>query len=235
MTLLAFAAMIFGCNPSQPETPAPEPNKVEAPAAKQTPPAAEPAGDPNPLKNPALAKEKAPETFKARFETTKGAFVIEVKRSWAPVGADRFYNLIQAGYYQDVAFFRTVKGFMGQFGIHGDPEVNRAWRPATISDDPVVQSNTRGMVTFAKTNYPNSRTTQLFINFTDNTNLDGMGFAPFGKVVEGMDVVDSLHITGEGYPGGPGPNQSMIQQRGNEYLREAYPDIDYIKSVTVAD
>src|SRR5690349_4591896 len=139
--------------------------------------------------DPAKLTAKAPESFKAKFETTKGNFTIEVTRSLAPNGADRFYNLVQSGYFKDLAFFRVISGFMCQFGIHGDPKVAAAWRSAQIPDDPVKGSNTRGAITFA-TAGPNTRTTQLFINFGNNARLDGMGFSPFGKVSEGMDVVD---------------------------------------------
>src|SRR5262245_20362303 len=141
--------------------------------------------------DPSKLKEKAPESFKARFETTKGPFTIEVTRSLAPNGADRFYNLVRSGYFTDVAFFRVVPGFMAQFGIHGDPKVAAAWQDARIPDDPVKSSNTRGAISFA-TAGPGTRTTQLFINFGNNVPLDRMGFSSFGKVSEGMEVVDKL-------------------------------------------
>src|SRR3954451_13649247 len=156
--------------------------------------------------DPSKLTEKAPDTFKVRFDTTKGAFTVEVTRSLAPNGADRFYNLVRSGYFKDTAFFRVVPGFMVQFGIHGDPAVSAKWRPASIPDDPVKGSNTRGTLTFA-TAGPNTRTTQLFVNFGNNTRLDGMGFSQFGKVSEGMDVVDKINGEyGEGAPGGRGPN-----------------------------
>jgi peptidyl-prolyl cis-trans isomerase A (cyclophilin A) len=204
----------------------------------QLPPANRPK--PNPEASPALLDpsklvEKAPEKFKVRFETTKGPFVVEVNRELAPHGADRLFNLVKAGFFQDVAFFRAIEGFMVQFGIHGNPEVASVWRTALIPDDPVKGTNARGTLTFA-TSGPNSRTTQLFINFKDKASLDGMGFAPLGKVVEGMDVVDSLYTGyGEGSPRGAGPNQGQIQQRGNEYLRAAYPELDYIESAKIVD
>ncbi|HVR73953.1 MAG TPA: peptidylprolyl isomerase [Planctomycetota bacterium] len=195
-----------------------------------TPPAAAPTAA---LMDPALAKEKAPETFKAKFATTKGDFVIEVTRAWAPNGADRFYNLVKAGYFNDVAFFRNIKGFMVQFGINGDPAVNTKWIMARIPDDPVTQSNAPGYVTFA-TSGPNSRTTQLFINHGDNKNLDGMGFSPFGVVVEGIEIVKSLHDGyGEGAPRGRGPNQGLLQEQGNKYLKSAFPLLDYVKTATI--
>ncbi len=183
--------------------------------------------------DPAKLTAKAPETFKAQFDTTKGKFTIEVTRSLAPNGADRFYNLVRSGYFTDVAFFRVVPGFMCQFGIHGDPNVSAKWREATIPDDPVKGSNTRGTITFA-TAGPNTRTTQLFINFGNNVNLDGMGFSPFGKVIAGMDVVDKINGEyGDGPPGGNGPDQSRIQTEGNAYLKKDFPNLDYIKSATI--
>jgi peptidyl-prolyl cis-trans isomerase A (cyclophilin A) len=183
--------------------------------------------------DPSKLTEKAPDTFKAQFDTTKGKFTVEVTRSLAPNGADRFYNLVRSGFFKDAEFFRVIPGFMCQFGIHGDPKVAAAWRAASIPDDPVKGSNTRGTITFA-TAGPNTRTTQLFINFSDNTRLDSMGFSPFGKVVEGMDVVDKINGEyGEGAPSGRGPDQSMIQMRGNEYLKKDFPNLDYIKSATI--
>ena len=185
------------------------------------------------LKDPSKFTEKAPATFKARFETTKGPFTIEVTRSLAPNGADRFYNLVKAGFFKDIAFFRVIPGFMCQFGIAGDPGVAAAWQQASIPDDPVKGSNTRGTITFA-TAGPNTRTTQLFINLVDNVRLDGMGFSPFGKVVEGMDVVDKINGEyGEGAPMGRGPSQGQIQAEGNSYLKKDFPNLDYIKSAKI--
>ena len=186
------------------------------------------------LKNPAGLKEKAPETFKVDFETSKGKVVIEITRAWAPNGADRFYNLVKSGFYNDARFFRVISGFMVQFGIHGDPAVSAPWRMARIPDDAVKESNKRGYITFA-TAGPNTRTTQVFINFRDNAGLDGQGFAPFGRVISGMDVVDKLHAGyGEGAPSGRGPNQAQIQSEGNAYLNKSFPQLDYIKTATIA-
>lgn len=185
------------------------------------------------LTQPSKLTAKAPDSFKVKFDTTKGSFTVQVTRDWAPNGADRFYNLVKAGYFKDIAFFRVISGFMCQFGIHGDPKVSAAWHDANIADDPVKSSNTRGAITFA-TAGPNTRTTQLFINFGDNSGLDGQGFAPFGKVVEGMDVVDKINGEyGEGAPGGRGPNQGMVQMQGNEYLKKNFPNLDYIKSASI--
>jgi peptidyl-prolyl cis-trans isomerase A (cyclophilin A) len=185
------------------------------------------------LENPAGLREQAPATYKARFDTTKGVFVVEVTRAWAPKGADRFYNLVKNGFYDNVRFFRVVPGFMVQFGISGDPGLMARWRAAQIADDPVSQSNTRGMITFA-TAGANTRTTQVFINFGDNSQLDRMGFAPFGRVVSGMNVVDAINAEyGEGAPRGRGPDQSRIQNEGNAYLSKDFPRMDYVKKATI--
>lgn len=187
------------------------------------------------LTDPSKAADKAPDKFRVHLNTTKGKVVIEVTREWAPGGADRFYNLVKIGFFQDIAFFRVIAGFMAQFGIHGDPKVAKVWRDAQFKDDAVKAHNTRGMLSFA-TAGPNTRTTQLFINFGDNRNLDGMGFSPFGKVVEGMDVVDSLHSGyGEGAPRGRGPDQGKVQHHGNAYLKDQFPNLDYIKSATLEE
>jgi peptidyl-prolyl cis-trans isomerase A (cyclophilin A) len=186
------------------------------------------------LGNPAALNEKAPDTYKAQLDTSKGTVVITVHRDWAPNGADRFYNLVKNGFYDDVRFFRVISGFMAQFGIHGSPAVASAWRTARIKDDPVKQSNKRGFVTFA-TAGPDTRTTQLFINFRDNGSLDGQGFAPFGEVTTGMDVVDKIfNGYGEGAPRGKGPDQGRLQAEGNAYLAKDFPNMDYIKSATIA-
>jgi peptidyl-prolyl cis-trans isomerase A (cyclophilin A) len=183
---------------------------------------------------PALAQEQAPATYNVNFETTKGTFVVQVTRSLAPLGADRFYNLVKSGFYDNVRFFRVVSGFMVQFGINGDPAVMATWRDKPINDDKVVQGNKRGNITFAMAG-PNTRTSQVFINFVDNTNLDGMGFASFGKVTSGMNVVDALNAEyGEGAPRGRGPDQSRMQREGNAYLVKEFPRLDYIKKATIA-
>jgi peptidyl-prolyl cis-trans isomerase A (cyclophilin A) len=185
------------------------------------------------LGNPAALKEQAPAVYKVEFDTSKGPFVVEVHRDWAPNGADRFYNLVKNGFYDDVRFFRVVEGFMAQFGVNGDPKVSTVWRDARIKDDPVKVSNKRTFMTFA-TAGPNTRTTQIFINFGDNSNLDSQGFSPFGQVVSGMKVVDSLYSGyGEGAPGGRGPNQARVQTEGNAYLASAFPNLDYVKKATI--
>ncbi len=178
--------------------------------------------------NLAAMNEQAPDVFRAKFDTTKGAFEIEVTRAWAPLGADRFFNLVNSGFYDNCRFFRVVPNFMVQFGINGDPKVNTIWRQAQIKDDPVKQSNKRGYVSFAMAG-PNTRTTQLFINFNDrNAGLDRQGFSPFGKVIGGMDVVDSINAE---Y--GESPNQGSIQMQGNAYLERSFPKLDYVKSAVV--
>lgn len=185
------------------------------------------------LKDPSKATEKAPENFKVKFSTTKGDFTIEVTRAWSPLGADRFYNLVKNGYFTDVAFFRVISGFMVQFGIHGDPAVAAAWRGARIQDDPVKQSNAKGYISYAMAG-PNTRTTQLFINYGNNDRLDDMGFSPFGKVTEGMNVVESIYSGyGEGAPSGMGPDQGRVQMQGNAYLKAEFPRMDYIKSASL--
>ena len=185
------------------------------------------------LSNPAALTEQAPATYKVRFETSKGSFVIQVHRSWAPHGADRFYNLVKHGFFDNDRFFRVISGFMVQFGINGDPAISAKWRGANIPDDRVTQSNKRGTISFA-TAGPNTRTTQVFINFADNSNLDRMGFAPFGKVVSGMKVVDALYAGyGEGAPNGNGPDQGRLQAQGNAYLAKSFPRMDYIKKATI--
>jgi peptidyl-prolyl cis-trans isomerase A (cyclophilin A) len=185
------------------------------------------------LSNPAALTEQAPATYKVRFDTSKGPFVIQVTRAWAPNGADRFYNLVKNGFYDNARFFRVISGFMVQFGINGDPGIMARWRTAQISDDPVAQSNTKGMVTFAMAG-PNTRTSQVFINFGDNSRLDQSGFAPFGRVVSGMNVVEAINAEyGEGAPNGRGPNQSRIQSEGNAYLSKDFPRMDYIRKATI--
>ena len=184
------------------------------------------------LMNPADLKEQAPATFKAQFDTSAGMFVVDVHRDWAPLGADRFYNLVKRGFYDDARFFRVIAGFMAQFGISGDPSIMNVWRGARIQDDPVKQSNKKGYITFA-TGGPNTRTTQLFINLADNNFLDKSGFAPFGEVTSGMDVVSKIYNGyGEGAPSGKGPDQGRTQTEGNKYLTAEFPRLDYIKTVT---
>ncbi len=191
------------------------------------------AGGSGSLLNPSSLKLQAPGVFDAKFVTTKGDFVIEVTRSWSPRGADRFYNLVKYHYFDNAAFFRVVPGFVVQFGISARPEVSRAWRNSNIPDDPVMQTNARGTVTYA-TAGPNTRTTQIFINLGENSALDNQGFSPFGKVISGMQVVDALYSDyGDGPPGGHGPDQDLIQSQGKPYLDRVFPQLDSIKATVV--
>ena len=182
------------------------------------------------LKDPAQLNETAPDVFRARFTTSIGAFVIEVHRDWAPLAADRFYNLVKNGFYDGSRFFRVLAGFMAQFGLNGDPEIEAAWRTASLADEPVKQSNLRGYVTFTRESGPNSRDTMVFINYKDNSYLDADGFAPFGQVVAGMDVVDKLY---SGYGRANVPDQRRIVRDGNAYLQQEYPKLDFIWLATI--
>ena len=239
ITVLTLASLLLACGGKQ--TPADSAKAAEPAAEPAATPAATPAAEPAHLADgphpglldPAQAKLSAPPKFKAKFSTTKGDFVVEVNKEWAPQAADRFFSLVTIGYYVDIPMFRVIKGFMVQFGIHGDPKMNKIWKNASIPDDKGTQSNTPGMLTFA-TRGPNTRTTQLFINYGQNARLDGMGFAPFGKVVEGMDVVNSVYSDyGEGAPRGRGPSQPRMQGEGNTYLKAEFPEMDYIKSISI--
>jgi peptidyl-prolyl cis-trans isomerase A (cyclophilin A) len=175
----------------------------------------------------------APPVYKVNLDTSKGPVVIEVTREWAPRGADHFYNLVMTRFYDGARFFRVRPNFVVQFGISGDPQNNRLWSSMKLPDDPVKESNTRGMVTYA-TAGPNTRTTQIFINLADNRRLDQTGFAPFGKVVSGMEAVDSFYSAyGEMTPRGPGPDPQQIEQTGNSYLESKFPRLDFIKKATV--
>lgn len=179
------------------------------------------------LKDPATLNEKAPASYKVRLDTSAGPVVIQVTRDWAPLGADRFYNLVKNGFYDGVRFFRVIPGFMAQGGMHGDPAIQKVWGRANFPDDPVKQSNKRGYVTFAKTSAPNSRSTQIFINYGDNSALDPQGFAPFGQVLSGMEAVDKF----EAYKNVP--DQPMIAAEGNAYLQRDYPKLAIIKKATI--
>ena len=214
----------------QAQTPAPKSSAAKRPAthgpAKSS--AGHAAAGPRPnLANPATLKATAPAVYKAKFTTTEGVFVVEVHRDWAPLGADRFYNLVKNGYFTNAAFFRVVPGFVVQFGLNANPALNKVWHEAAIQDDPVKQSNKRGYLVFA-TAGPNTRTTQLFINYADNARLDGMGFAPFGMITEGLDIVDKI------FPAyGEKPRQDLIMDQGDAYLKANFPDMDKIKTATI--
>jgi peptidyl-prolyl cis-trans isomerase A (cyclophilin A) len=236
---LILATLLTGvlCVPAQ-AGPQAQSTTPKAPAQGTTtkkpasPASARPAYD-RALLHPTLLKEKAPDEYKVQFSTTRGDFVVTVTRAWAPLGADRFYNLVQHHFYDNASFFRVLPGFMAQFGISAYPAINKVWEPAVIKDDPVTQSNVRGYITFA-TGGPNTRTTQVFINFGDNKRLDPDGFAPFGLVTDGMKVVDMLYDQyGEGAPSGGGPDQEQIQKQGKPYLDKGWPKLDFIKTATI--
>jgi peptidyl-prolyl cis-trans isomerase A (cyclophilin A) len=183
----------------------------------------------------AMMTQTAPATFKAKFQTTAGDFTVEAQRDWAPRGVDRFYNLVKNGFYDGTCVFRVISGFMAQFGIHGEPKVSTAWRQERIQDDPVKQSNKRGYLSYAMAG-PNTRTTQLFINYADNSRLDQMGFAPIGRVVEGMEVVDRFYAGyGEGSPQGKGPDQGRLQAEGREYLSKNFPQLACITKANIIE
>ncbi len=185
------------------------------------------------LLHPALLKDKAPEEYKVKFTTTKGDFTVTVTRAWAPIGADRFYSLVKHHFYDNASFFRVLPGFVVQFGISAYPPVSAAWKDADIKDDPVTQSNLRGYLVFA-TAGPNTRTTQVFVNLVDNKRLDSMGFAAFGQVTEGMNVVETMYEGyGEGAPQGAGPDQDEMEKKGKPYLDKGWPKLDFIKTTTL--
>jgi len=218
-TLSALLALSLFAVPAMAQT------KAKPAAKAQTASASIPG-----LDDPSKHMAKAPETFKVQFETSKGNFTIAVTRKWSPLGADRFYNLVRAGFFSDVIFFRVVPDFVVQFGIHGNPKYATKWLDANIDDDTVVASNKRGYITYAKSSAPNSRSTQLFINLKDNARLDQMGFSPFGQVISGMDVVDKLY---GGYGEQVTQLQGEIAQQGNKFLEKNFPELDRIKKATL--
>jgi peptidyl-prolyl cis-trans isomerase A (cyclophilin A) len=212
---LALCALLVPCTLSPSQATSPRPKPAAAAAAHPS------------LLHPATLKAKAPAEFKVAFVTTCGNFTVLVHRDWAPLGADRFYNLARNGFFTNAAFFRVIPRFVAQFGLSPNPAVSKVWQDAKIQDDPVKQSNKRGTLVFAMAG-PNTRTTQFFLNFQDNTRLDGMGFAPFGEVVEGMETVDKI------YPGyGESPQQDLITEQGDAYLTKNFRDLDKIKSARV--
>jgi peptidyl-prolyl cis-trans isomerase A (cyclophilin A) len=215
LALLALQFIPVACKDKTPPVPPPDEAAVSTPL-------------PSPPTDAA-----SPESFRVKFKTTKGDFTVEVTRAWAPRGADRLYRLVTEGYFKDIRFFRVLPGFMAQFGLSGNPALNAKMDSQRIPDDPVTQSNKRGMLTFAMAG-PNTRSNQFFINYRDNASLDTQGFSPFGRVVDGMKVVDAMYGGyGEGVPNGAGPSQDSIATKGNEYLQRAFPKLDYIKSATI--
>jgi peptidyl-prolyl cis-trans isomerase A (cyclophilin A) len=232
--IFAPAAFAWQAAPAGEPSPGSSAPKNTVRARPATTPAPSMATDPA-LLHPAALKAKAPDVYDVEFTTTKGNFVVEVTRAWAPLGADRFYNLVKHGFFTNASFFRVVPGFVVQFGISADPKVSAAWDTATIKDDPVRGSNKVGFITFAMGG-PNTRTTQVFINLRDNGSaLDGMGFAPFGQVTSGMDVVQKLYGGYGDLPemGGRGPSEEAISKGGKAYLDKNFPLLDSIKMVTV--
>jgi peptidyl-prolyl cis-trans isomerase A (cyclophilin A) len=181
------------------------------------------------LLHPETLKAKAPDVYEVKFVTTKGDFVLQVTRAWAPLGADRFYNLVKNHFYDGASFFRVVPGFVVQFGLGPNPSVNKAWANANIKDDPVTQSNTAGSITFAMAG-PNTRTTQVFINLVNNARLDSSGFAPFGKVTEGMEIVNQFYGS---YGDATTNHQTEITNEGKAYLDKNFPKLDSIKTATI--
>lgn len=211
------------------QTPAPKPAPKPAPATAA--PAAPKAPAPNRLLNPAALTAKAPDMFKVKFDTTKGPVVLLLHRDWAPKGVDRFYNMTRNGYFTGVRFFRVIPNFMAQFGISGDPAVSDAWEKVRLTDDPPnMKSNVRGILTYGTTGQPNSRGTQLFINYKDNSYLDKQGFVPIGEVVEGMELVDMLYAD---YGAAPQNEQGTLVSQGNKYMASKYPKLDYIKTAVI--
>jgi peptidyl-prolyl cis-trans isomerase A (cyclophilin A) len=198
-----------------------------APAAK--PPASASGPYDKALLTPSALTAKAPETFDVKFSTTVGDFTVHITRSWAPIGADRFYNLVKHHYYDGAGFYRAIAGFMAQWGISAIPEVDRVWENATIKDDPVRRSNTRGMLTYAQTSDPNTRSTQLFISYRDNSYLDKDRFAPFGEVTSGMDVVDKINTSYQNL------DPDKISKGGKAYLEKNFPNMTFIKTATLID
>lgn len=249
-----MGTLFFGCKTKEQTaeaTPPAQPKAAEAPAAQKAeapavaPAPAQPEAAPNApvaaaalrsgydraLLRATLLKDQAPETFQVKFVTTRGDFVVTVNRSWAPIGADRFYNLVKHHFYDNASFFRVVPGFVVQFGISAYPPVSAAWEKANIKDEPVTQTNKRGYLTYAKTSMPNTRSTQIFINLKDNAGLDGQGFSPFGVVdAQGMKVVDMLY---DQYGDSGGPDQDQISKQGKPYVDKGWPKLDSIKTATL--
>ena len=246
VAVAGLGMLILGCKGDEKtaEAPPPAAAKAEAPAPAATTPPAQPeaaasapaepprVGYDHALLRPALLKEKAPETYQVKFVTTRGDFMVTVHRDWAPIGADRFYNLVKHHFYDNASFFRVVPGFVVQFGISAYPPVSAAWENANIKDEPVVGSNKRGYLTYAKTSMPNTRSTQIFINLKDNARLDGQGFSPFGVIdAQGMKVVEMMY---DQYGDSTPDNfQDLITKQGKPYLDNGWPKLDSIKTATL--
>lgn len=231
LVIASLAALAFLAPPSvSSQAPAQKPPARRAPGTRSTP--ARAALDPA-LLRPASLSAKAPESFQVKFTTTQGDFIVTVHRDWAPLGADRFYNLVKHHFYDNASFFRVLPGFVVQFGIPARPDISRVWSKAAIKDEPVKQGNKKGYLTYAMGG-PNTRTTQVFINLADNSRLDAMGFSAFGEVTEGMDIVEKFYSGyGEGAPNGSGPRQDLIEAEGKTYLDKSFPKLDSIKTAAL--
>lgn len=183
----------------------------------------------------AAPAERVADIYRVKFETSKGDFTVEVTRAWAPIGADRFHELVKARYFDEARFYRVIRGFVAQFGIHRDSKTSELWRQLKIVDDPQKEKNRRGTLSFAQ-NGPNTRTTQIFINLADNKRLDGQGFVPFGRITEGIEIADKLaFLYGETAPSGAGPDAAKAEAMGNSYLISQFPRLDHIKSARVIE
>jgi peptidyl-prolyl cis-trans isomerase A (cyclophilin A) len=224
LTLLVAASLVGACGGGEPQ------EQASTQEAAQAEPVLDPA---SPLLTPEELTEAAPATYRVRFETSVGTIVVQVNKAWSPNGADRFYNLVKNGYYDDTRFYRVVEGFMAQFGLKGVNAIDQAWRNASFPDDPFTRSNGRGTITFAHAG-ANTRTTQVFFNFKDNTHLDPSGFTPFGEVVEGLDVMDRIYSGyGELPPAGKGPDYGKAWVQGNKYLDQDFPEMTKVISATL--
>jgi peptidyl-prolyl cis-trans isomerase A (cyclophilin A) len=234
LAVLVVAGAVCMAMQTSAQTPAQAPAQPKASAAPKSGASAKPrtaAASPydRALLRPALLKDKAPEAYQVKFSTTRGDFTLTVTRAWAPIGADRFYNLVKHHFYDNATVFRVVPNFVAQFGLSAYPPVSAAWKNANLTDDPVTQSNKKGYITFA-TAGPNTRTTQVFINLVDNVRLDKMGFAPFGQVTEGINAVDLFY---DQYGDASGPDQDQIEKQGKPYIDKGWPKLDVIKSATL--
>ncbi len=230
--LVLSLTLTAGCSLGKPPAVKRQEGTAASPAKAAQDPAVAETGESS-LPTPDQATETAPDTFRARFKTSKGDFVVEVTREWAPNGADRFYNLVKLGFFRDISIFRGIDGFMFQFGIHGDPAMNTMWGESTIKDDPYNdQSNKPGYLTFARTGRPDSRGTQLFVNLGDNGFLDQQGFTPIGQVVEGMEIATEVNTE---YGENTSEVQGRLTEEGNTFIKEKYPNIDYITEIVIDD
>lgn len=232
---LAVPALLLACGGTDGSSAADTLGAGQAPSADA--PGSTASARTDPLLRPGSdeATRRAPAVYRVEFVTNEGPFTVEVRRAWAPRGADRLYDLVRLDFFRGARFFRVLEGFVAQFGLSGRPAVDSAWRDHPIPDDSVRRTNARGTLTFASAG-EDTRTTQLFVNLADNPRLDGMGFAPVGEVVEGMEVVDSLYAGyGEGAPRGDGPSQARTLREGNAYLERSFPELDYVEEARLVE